>query len=380
MPSATSATKLLSVFLVAGALGLIAAQAGDTKAIVEVELSDPVSPTVPPRVYRVTQFRDEKGFPAGYSLSFTTHVCLDEQCRMVKLTMYWDALGYYQRLEYPADMPLTKKKHVPFSAADYAKLDQILKDRDSILGTHPLEILVTPAPEMPDMPEIDGWSGATPQTVKDAVVDDAAYTSWAMWRWANGEIVQKLQGLTEQRCAPGYLRQLLQSKDRREVDFALRHVVRHLPADEQFVDDVFPILETGDREHVSLALTFLHGTAQDRRRLHERLIESYCRSSGNYRPMILDYFAAQPDLPAETLEGLTGVLDQLPFFQVHLILRLLDAKGFFSARVEADVAGLLDHREFFIARRASEYLIKQPLATDTKRKLDAFREQHRQRL
>jgi len=378
-----SIKNFLSVFLVVGTLGLIAAQARDKQAAIEIELSDPVSPTLPPRTYRVIQFSDEDGFPAGYALSFTTHVCMDELCRMVKLTMYWDALGYYQRLEYPADMPLTKKKHVPFLAADYAKLDQILKDRNSILGTHPLEILVTPMPEKAESADsagIDGWSGATPQTVKDAVVDDAAYTSWAMWRWANGEIFRKLQDLTEQRCTPNYLRRLLQSQDRREVDFALKHVVRHRPTDEQFVDDVFHVLEAGDREHIALSLKFLHGAMPDKRRLHGRLIESYCRLTGNYSPMILDYFAAQPNLPPETLEGLSGVLDRLPFFQVHLILRLLDAKGFFSGRVEADVAGLLDHREFFIARRASEHLMKQQLAADTKRKLDAFRDQHRQRL
>jgi len=375
-----STKKFLSIFLVVGTVGLIAAQAGDKQATIEVELSDPVSPALPPRPYRVIQFSDEHGFPAGYALSFTTHVCMDELCRMVKLTMYWDALGYYQRLEYPADTPLTKKKHVPFLAADYAKLDQILKDRDSILGTHPLEILVTPVPEATETAGIDGWSGATPQTVKDAVVDDAAFTSWAMWRWANGEIVQKLQHLTEQRCTPSYLRRLLRSQDRREADFALKHIVRHCPVDEQFVDDVFHILEAGDREHIALSLKFLHGAMQDKRQLHGRLIESYCRLTGNYSPMILDYFAAQPDLPAETLEGLSGVLDRLPFFQVHLILRLLDAKGFFSGRVEADVAGLLDHREFFIARRASEHLMKQQLAADTKRKLDAFCAQHRQRL
>ena len=250
MRSAT-ANNLLSTSLLAGLLGLLAAHASDEPAggeqapdnavatepaatqfaatdpdVVELALSDPVSPSLPPQGYRVKQFRDERGFPAGYALRFTTHVCLDAQCRMVTLTMYWDALGYYQRFEYPADTPLTKREHVPFLAADYAKLDQILKDRDSVLGTVALEVLVAPAAEMAEVPGVDGWSGATPQTIRDAVVDDAAYTSWALWRWANGEIVEKLRQLTTRRCTPGYLQQLLRSDDRRHVDFALQHVVQ----------------------------------------------------------------------------------------------------------------------------------------------------------
>jgi hypothetical protein len=369
--------QLLSVLVFALASGWLAVDASDKTAEFQVELSDPVSPKLPPRAYRVVQASDENGFPVGYTLSFTTHVCVDEQCRMVKVTMHWDALGYYERLEYPADTPLTKKKHVPFAAEDYAKLDQILKDRDSILGSQPLEIFGKPVQEVPG---IDGWSGATPQTVKDAVVDDAAYTSWTMWRWANGEIVQKLQGLTEKRCTPDYLRHLLQSDDRRAVDFALKYIQRHHPSDEQFVDDVFPVLETGDREHVSLSIQFLSRAMKDKRRLHDRLIASYCRMNNNYSPMILDYFSAQQDLPAETLEGLTRILNQLPYFQVHLILRLLDARAYFSEQVESDVAGLLDSPDFFIARRASEYLLKQQLGSETKSKLDAFRQRYRQRL
>ena len=369
--------KLLSGFLAAMALGLIAGDAGDQQAVCQIELTDPVAPQEPPRGYRVLQSFDERGFPASYALSFTTQVCVDEQCRLVKVTMYWNALGYYERLECPADTPLTKKKHVPFSAQDYARLDQILKDRASALGRQPLDVFVKP---VPDVQGVDGWSGATPQAVKEAVVDGAAYTSWTMWRWANGEIVPKLQALTAQRCTPDYLRHLLHAKDRREVDFALKYILQHHAADEQFVDDLFHVLETGDRAHVSLSLEFLDRAMKDRRRLHVRLIESYCRMSSNYSPLVMDYFSAQKDLPAETLEGLTAVLDRLPYFQIHLILRLLDQRAFFSGQVEADIARLLDNKDFFIARRASAHLMKQPLGEETKRKVDAFRQQYRQRL
>jgi len=394
MAGIASTHRSAATLVLATILAATVAHAGEKPTEYSLELSDPVAPTLPPRAYRVVQSCDEQGFPAGYALTFTTHVCVDEQCREVTVTMHWAALGYYQRLEYPADAPLTKKKHVPFSPEDYSRLDQILRDRDSILGSQPLEVfgpIVSPGlpqvaagvaggGEVTGGDVVDGWSGATPQAVKDAVVEDAAYTSWTMWRWANGEIVRNLQDLTEQRCTPEYLHKLLQSDDRRAVDFSLRYILRHCPTDGQFVADVFHVLETGDREHVALALQLLHRAVADKRRLYQGLIESYGRMNSTYSPLILDYLSAQPDLPAETLEGLSGVLHQLPYFQMHLALRLLDARAFFSPRVEADVAGLLDSPDFFIARRASEYLLKQPLGTDTKRKLDTFRQKYRDRL
>jgi hypothetical protein len=359
--------------------GSAGSPSGDKAAEYRIELSDPVAPDEPPREYQVVAKQDENGLPAGYALSFVTHVCVDEQCRMVHVTMHWDALGYYQRLECPPQLPLTRRQHEPFSPEDYAKLDRILKDRESILGAQPLEVLAVPVLD-PEQPEIDGWSGATPQTVKDAVVEDAAYTTWTMWHWANGEIVPKLQELTERRVTEGYLRQLLRCEDRREVDFALRYLMRHPGVGAALAEDVFRALERSDREHIGLSLQWLHRELGDQPHLHARLIEAFVRMSSNYSPMILDYFAAQAELPASTMEGLTAVLDSVPYFQVHLTLRLLDSKGFFSERAEADVTALLDHENFFIARRASEHLSKQSLSDAVRQRLEAFHQQHRGRL
>jgi hypothetical protein len=371
--------RLVVVFLVAVAAGSTVADTGERVATYQIELSDPVAPDEAPRVYPLVATCDEQGQPAGYSLSFETQVCVDEQCRMVQVTMHWNALGYYQRLECPPQLPLTRKKHEPFTPEDYAKLDRILKDRESILASQPLEALVQPMLQA-ENPEIDGWSGATPQTVKDAVVEDAAFTTWTMWHWANGQIVSKLQTLTERRVTPDCLRRLLRSEDRREVDFALRYLQKHPGSGESTVEEIFLVLERSDREHVALSLNLLDRAAGDRRQLHDRLINAFARMSTNYSPMILDYFSTQAELPAETMEGLAAALKDVPYFQVHLTLRLLDSKQFFSGKVEAEIAGLLDHENFFIARRASEHLAKQTLSDAVRRRLEAFRHQHRSRL
>jgi hypothetical protein len=343
----------------------------------QVELADPVSPSTPPRVYDVVLSRDRNGFPVEYALSFETHVCTDGQCRAVEVTMVWNAPGYFERLRCPPGKPLTKKEHVPFTVEDYAKLDRILKDRGSILGSWTLAFLDRPV-ETGD--GVDAVTAPTPIAVQDSVIRDAAYTTWALWHWANGEIVPKLRGITEQNCTPAYLNHLLISEDRRYADSALEYVTEHLISDPQFVESVFHILENGARDQIARSLEYLSHAIPDKRRLHARLIESCCRMRPVDCPMILQKLSADPDLPATTLEDLTGRLMQFPYFPIHLILKTLEERKFASEKTISDVAALLDNDDFFIARRAYEHLAKQDLDAETGNKVNAFRERNRDRL
>ena len=354
------------------------AEGGDRDAVFQVELADPVAPEAPPRRHEVIAMRDEDGAPAGYQLTVRVNVCVEGLCRMAHVTMYWDALGHYQRLECPPDAPLTRREHDAFTPDDYRKLDRILQNRESVLGRLPYRALVEEQPEHAE--HVDGLSGATPQTVADSVVEGAAWTTWTLWHWANGAIVPHLRAATVRQATPRFIRQLLRSEHQREVGFALRYLLDPHRGDGQLVDDVFHAMEnTRHLEYVSLALDFVVGAVRDERRLHDRLIASFGRLDDHTSRPLLEYFAARPDLPAETLEGLSAMLERLPYFQVHRILLLLEEREC-PAKVEANVARLLDHENFFIARRAYRHLREQPVGDRTMQKLDAFGERHRHRL
>ena len=377
-------TRSFPLALVLIALATAEAAASEGRTVFRVALADPIAPQAARRQYEVAATRDKDGSPAGFHLTFDMRVCPEGLCRIVRVTIYWDALGHYQRLECPADAPLTRMEHEPFTSDDYRKLDRILKDRQSVLGRLAAKALVEQQPEQEQQRDptevIDGWSGATPQTVRDSVVEGAVYTTWTLWHWANGEIVPHLRAWTAQRATPELLRRLLRSELDREVEFALRHVQAHHASDEQFADDAFQAMEDAGRlEHVELALNFVSRAVRDEQRLHERLIDSLGRMDAHTSRPLLSYFASQPDLPAETLEGLSGALERLPYFQVHRILLLLEQREC-SQKVEADVARLLDHENFFIARRAYEHLLKGAPGAATLPKLDAFREKYRGRL
>ena len=342
-----------------------------------IELADPVLPSAPARRCDLVLRKDRRGFPVEYCLSFKTQVCTDGQCKLVEVTMTWNAVGYFVRLQYPPGKPLTKKDHVPFTSEDYAKLDRILKTRDSILRDWTLDYLERPA-EMPD--GVDAVTQPTPVTVRDSVIQDAAYTTWALWRWANGAIVPKLLAITRQHCTPEYLKYLLVSPDRRFADFALDHMLEQRPCDPQYVEGVCHILENGERDQIDRALEFLSRAIPDKEKLCARLIESCCRMRSADCPLVLQMLAAEPELPASAIEKLTGRLKQFPYFPVHLILRMLEERRFASDKTIADVVQLLDSDNFFIARRAYEHLARQELDAPTAKRVGAFRERNQDRL
>ncbi len=342
-----------------------------------VVIADPASRSTPPRRFDVVLSKDGNGFPVEYALTFETSVCSDGQCRRVEVTMVWTATGHYERLRCPPGKPLTKKEHTPFTRADYVKLDHILKNPDSVLADW--------KPKSPLRPRaaadgVDAVTMPTPITVRNSVVQDAAYTTWTLWQWAHGPIVPKLRAITNEHCTAAYLNHLLVSRDRRDTDFALDYVIEHHPGDPRFVQSVYHVLEHGEREQITASLKLLSGAVSNKQELHARLVESCVRMHSSDCPMVLRELADQPDLAAATLEGLTGKLQQLPYYPTHLILKMLEARQFASTKTLGDVAALLESEDFFIARRASEHLMRQDLDVDTQNRVNAFRVRNRDRL
>lgn len=373
-----------------------------------VALKDPVYPDRPAARHEVVQLRDAEGRPTGYAMPLTADVCTDNKCNLVEVTLFWNEAGRYTRFECPPGKPLTKKEHTPFTPADYAKLDAILKDRDSLLARHSLAHLnQTPTPQTgPSDPgrgtaekpqpqaerqeqkrqeqaqqALDGIAGATPAAVKEAVVQDAAYSSWVLWRYANGEIVQQLRQRTSQDCTPDLLRHYLRSADGSVVLFALQHLIDRQPTAREFSEEALRTIVSGDSERIALALRFLKGAEPDRERRHARLLALLPEMQGHHMPQLIEALSDEGELPAATLERLTADLQRLPYYPVHLILQQLEQRAFHSRRTEADVVRLLDNADFFLARRAYQHLLQLPARDEaTAKRLEAFQAQHEGRL
>jgi hypothetical protein len=346
---------VLSVVLFAGSSPAerISGRSENRQVPLELELRNPAQPELPSQSYPVQLCLDAHGFPVEYQLPLFTDVCLDRVCKPIDATLVWDAIGNFQRLEISRQFPLTKGDHDPFSPEDYERLNQILKNRESILGKYPLDFFVKP-PVKSDADSVDGVSSATPKAVQDAVVSGAAYTSWVLWRWMNGEAAEKLLARTESHCTEDYLEHALAMEDPRFHEFALRFLLVNQRYSPEFTAAAFQLLEEGGNGR--LALQYLTAAPTGQEELNLRLI-TLIGANPDVSRRVLDYLESLPELDLAFCERLAEQLEQVSeYYDVHRVLSLLEKHAGESETIRLQVEPLLDRENRFIVRRAREFM------------------------
>lgn len=143
---------------------------------------------------------DEKGLPQLFFTDITLAVCLDNVCEPVRIELYWDLVGNYAGYGVVPGHPLLKYDHQPFEPADYAKLHQILSDRDSILGKRTLASLLDAgaarktAYRTKDGQPVDAVSGATAKEIAGSIVPGALYSCYWIWKTVHGNVRDQMAG------------------------------------------------------------------------------------------------------------------------------------------------------------------------------------------
>lgn len=341
-----------------------------------------------PQARTLVQVNDNSGFPMEYRMTIDSVICPEQTCKMISITMIWDALGRYLRYELPPGAFLEKGvvaeqqtpaawaaavwKGVPFTEADYRKLDAILRDRNSLLGQQELAKLA--GAKGKDL--VDGITGATPAAIRDAVVAGASLTCYNLWHWANGDVVRKAEELTRERASQAMLLDFLASGKPHYALFALEQLrVRKLfcPAVAEAVEDA---LRTGDRDRLDAGLAYLKEAFPDADRFYSKVAAVINRCPSEGRAYLLDRMGADAALSGAFFERLSMYLPAWDnYYEIHLFLQLAARRNYASPTLFAQVAKLLDNPNFFIARRAHAFLSdQQALDSRTQSRLQAFRE------
>lgn len=161
--------------------------------------------------------------PVGYQATLNMAVCDDKLCANVYLKMTWDLAGNFAGFDTLQGKPLTKFDHKRFTDADYRKLDQILKDRNSMLRVLSKNELVDKSVVVKSA-TVDAVTGATPATVKKAVVDGAVYSSYALWHMANGAVRDSIRAFTLRNYSGEVVFNLIDSENFETQIFALKRL------------------------------------------------------------------------------------------------------------------------------------------------------------
>lgn len=159
--------------------------------------------------------------PVGYEAKLNMAVCDDKLCANVYLKMNWDLAGNFAGFDTLPGKPLTKFDHKRFTDADYQKLDQILKDRNSMLRVLSKNELVDKSVVVKSA-TVDAVTGATPATVKKSVVDGAVYSTYALWHVANGSVRDSIRAFTLRNYSGEIVFSLIDSGNFETQIFALK--------------------------------------------------------------------------------------------------------------------------------------------------------------
>jgi hypothetical protein len=322
----------------------------------KTSLSDPLYSAQPARSYEIVTGRDEHGFPARYSLHLVAATCFDGKCKPLDVTLHWDAIGRYAGLETVPDRPLTRTEHDPFTKADYERLDAILRNPHSLLGRHPLTYFAPAKSPGAHAHGVDAVTAATPATVRSSVVPGAAYSSWVLWRWVHGEIVDKLQAHTRASCNDALLMRYLNSRDADVVAFALGLLVERETLSPAFEEACYRVLEDGGRANCQRALRALCSSPSDPATVQARIIGLYGRNGGSSSP-ILNYLEALPDTTPALWAQLAAQLSAVTAYSdLDGAVELLKQRAAGSPAVRQEVEKLARHADSHVAKRAKEFL------------------------
>lgn len=166
---------------------------------------------------------DSAQVPFGYQTELNMPVCDDNLCANVCLDVYWDLAGNYSGFDTIAGKALTKFDHKPFTGADYQKLDHILSDRNSMIRILSEDELIDKNIKL-QAKTMDAVTGATPATIKNAVIEGAAYSSYALWHLVNGPIRNRMQQHTLTIFSMQAAAQMLRSENFETQLFALKQL------------------------------------------------------------------------------------------------------------------------------------------------------------
>ncbi|MFT7421279.1 MAG: hypothetical protein ACI9QN_002207 [Arcticibacterium sp.] len=171
-------------------------------------------------LFKVIVLYDKHGLIDTYRANIVAPVCEDRVCYDVNLIFNWNLIGEFIDFEILSEEPLTKLDHIPFLTEDYQKLQNILRNQDLSFVKIPAEELVVKS----DKPKLDGYSGATKETVKKEVIEGALYTCYTLWHIANGAVVDSIKNSTKSALDKKLIAKIINQRSQTNNYFLINHL------------------------------------------------------------------------------------------------------------------------------------------------------------
>ncbi|MBX2876543.1 MAG: hypothetical protein KTR30_30765 [Saprospiraceae bacterium] len=296
----------------------------------------------------------ESNTPLYYFKDITTDVCFDNECRLLRVSVYWNITGRYLGFDLPKGEFLSKRDHQPFSDDEYERLNDLLANPDLPLGQISFEKLIeVPAPALDS---IDGVSGATTKDVSQMVVKGAAYTTYTLWNIVHGPTQDFVARNTAKLLSPDLIDLILKSPDQSDQVWVLDKIRPNSALTEKLTNTLREIIAGDDFFLAYSALNAIKPSHLDSNKLQSDLFSIYENADHSIQRMIIEKLMKAPFLHSELVISSRKLLVSLNGKQLGDLLKLYTKHAIKDEATIEVVAEILNNENRFIARQAYNFL------------------------
>lgn len=298
------------------------------------------------------ELQDEQGLPVWFGRHIFKDVCMTGECKMIRLWLFWDGTGKFLGMQMPENEPLTKSDHTKFEAADYKKLEDILKDTMSILkDLKPEELIIVPDTLNPYRShEPDGYTAATRPAIADVVVKDAVYTCHTLWHTVYGPVQKAIQEFHTDRINEKYLALWFNSTHSGYNIWATDILKMYPEYHELFSPQIISFIESENPELADQALDYFNNFHLQNKAIQFQMAEKIPVVSVTQKYKILWKFIELKEVDEEVVLKLLVFFNQedLDVGALNLIYRIITAEHLKNKEVSQMVSTLSAHENNYI--------------------------------
>ncbi len=303
----------------------------------------------------LTIYFSNNNLPDAISRNIHTAVCMDTLCRLVDITLYWAITGKYLGYTLPDGKELTKKEHIPFSSADYSRLNEILGDSASQLRNFTPEDM---HPAKKPVKQTDGITGATLPDVASWIVPEAAYTSYALWHLTYGANRDSAMAHIKKRLLSDHLLlYLLQNSDPYGQVRGFQWIGSGNVNSRQFIEPALKILHSQNYKSVGYAIKFLKSVGIDEGRLQKEVVSLLDSEDFRIKYVAIDYLREFDNLTQPVARDMMSRLNGDNYYLVNVILTLLERRFHPDGEDQRNLSKLLNSKNTNVAIRVYKYLL-----------------------
>ena len=296
---------------------------------------------------------DINKYPVKYSRKIVVGVCIDDECRLVNIELFWNITGRYLGFELPEGEFLSKTEHSPFQPDDYDLLHKLLSDPLSALAHYSIDELV-PATDSSKI-DIDAVSSATISAVLDYIVEGAVYTTYTLWHIVYGPTKREIENLTIEKLNSELIIKILDSNNLNDKIWVLNHISTSVEITPELQNKFMEMIAGNDiylaeRSLNALKPEFLTDDIQI------DLINIFNDTGFLLKRLIIQKLKTALRLNIEVTTTLSSQLKEMNGTLVKSTLELFKLHKINSEKVLVQIAELLKNDNRYIAKQAFDYL------------------------